>query len=111
MVVAVRAGQALRAVARSFRVSLCTVQRWVAHAGRRPEGDAGGDGRPHEEAGRGAGRKTATRRRRPAPHTGHRVRSTPISRNRRVTTGSGAAGRGTLLPLLTYRISPYQCQE
>jgi len=35
MVAAVQAGQSLRAVARTFRVSLHTVQRWVARAGRR----------------------------------------------------------------------------
>jgi len=35
MVAAVQAGQTLRAVARTFRVSLPTVQRWVARAGRR----------------------------------------------------------------------------
>jgi hypothetical protein len=35
MVAAVQSGQSLRAVARSFRVSLHTVQRWVARAGRR----------------------------------------------------------------------------
>jgi hypothetical protein len=34
MVAAVQAGQSLRAVARTFRVSLPTVQRWVARAGR-----------------------------------------------------------------------------
>lgn len=34
MVAAVHAGQSLRAVARSFRVSLRTVQRWVARAGQ-----------------------------------------------------------------------------
>ncbi len=33
MVAAVQAGQALRAVARTFRVSLPTVQRWVARGG------------------------------------------------------------------------------
>ncbi len=32
MVSAVRSGESLRAVARAFRVSLCTVQRWVARA-------------------------------------------------------------------------------
>jgi len=31
----VRAGEAMRAVARSCRVSLCTVQRWVERAGKR----------------------------------------------------------------------------
>ncbi len=35
MVAAVQAGEPLRAVARSFRVSLRTVQRWVTRAGRR----------------------------------------------------------------------------
>jgi len=35
MVAAVHAGQSLRAVARTFRVSVPTVQRWVARAGRR----------------------------------------------------------------------------
>jgi hypothetical protein len=35
MVAAVQAGESLRAVARSFRVSLHTVQRWVTRAGRR----------------------------------------------------------------------------
>ena len=35
MVAAVEAGESLRAVARSFRVSLRTVQRWVTRAGRR----------------------------------------------------------------------------
>lgn len=34
MVAAVRRGQSMRAVARRFRVSLATVQRWVARAGR-----------------------------------------------------------------------------
>jgi hypothetical protein len=33
MVAAVRSGQSLRAVARNFRVTLCTVQRWVTRAG------------------------------------------------------------------------------
>ena len=35
MVSAVQAGESLRAVARTFRVSLHTVQRWVTRAGRR----------------------------------------------------------------------------
>ncbi len=65
-------------------------------AGRRPEGYAAGDGRPHEVSRTGAGnwpgRKTATRRRCPAWHTGHRVRSTSVSRHIRTTTDSGAGG-------------------
>jgi hypothetical protein len=36
MVAAVRRGQSQRAVARAFRVSLDTVQRWVARAGEQP---------------------------------------------------------------------------
>lgn len=36
MVEAVRAGELLRAVARRFRVSLCTVQRWVQRANGQP---------------------------------------------------------------------------
>ena len=35
MVTAMQAGESLRAVARSLRVSLRTVQRWVTRAGRR----------------------------------------------------------------------------
>ncbi len=35
MVAAVQGGDSLWAVARTFQTSLCTVQRWVAWAGRR----------------------------------------------------------------------------
>lgn len=46
MVSQVREGISQRAVARSFRVSLCTVQRWVARAGDLPLDEVNWDGRP-----------------------------------------------------------------
>ena len=67
-------------------------------AGRRPERQRARDGRTHEVSNAGAGiwpgRRTATRRSRPAWHTGHRVMSTPVSRSIRAATGSGPVGAG-----------------
>jgi len=60
-------------------------------AGRRHEGHTGRDRRAHGVSRAGAGiwpgPKTATTRRRPAWHTGHRVRSRPVSRSIRAATG------------------------
>ena len=65
-------------------------------AGWSEEGPAAGDGRAHElssaRAGRAPGRKLAAKRRRPCWQTGHRVRSTPVSRCIRLTTDSGGPG-------------------
>ena len=67
-------------------------------AGRGRDGQADRSERAHEvsgaRTGRAPGPKTATTRRRPCRHTGHRVRSPPVNRCSRVATASGGPGGG-----------------
>lgn len=75
-----------------------TGPRPSARSGRGRDGQADRSERAHEvsgaRTGRAPGPKTATTRRRPCRHTGHRVRSTPVNRCSRVATASGGPGGG-----------------
>jgi len=97
-------GEAVRASGGPAETRGDTRRRPSAHGPAETRGASGtrradsrgvqGWGLPRARRGTGSwpGRRTATRRRRPAWHTGHWPMSTPVKRNMRVATGSGPAG-------------------
>jgi len=89
MVAQVREGMSERSVARSFRVSLSTVQRWVARAGNAPLGEVDWRARP-------PGCRMSPRRTRPAIEQ----RVLAIRKQLRAKSDLGEYGPGAILRAL-----------